>query len=70
MKTNPNNPSAAGEAPKSRPPPTVHASTEPEYDTEQLTQRANQVTQVLEHILQEQVILPGKSPGLPPPARP
>lgn len=69
MKTNPNKPKAANDAPKSRPPPAVHASTEPEYDTEQLTQRANQVTHVLEHILREQVVPPGKSTS-PPTARP
>jgi hypothetical protein len=68
-KTNPNNPQAADDAPKSRPPPAVHASTEPEYDTEQLVQRANQVTHVLEHILQEHVIPPGRGPVPPPAAR-
>lgn len=70
MKTSPHQPNPTGGAPQSRPPPAVHAGTEPEYDIEQLKRRANQVTQVLEHILQEQVLLPGKSPGLPPQARP
>jgi hypothetical protein len=70
MNTNSNNPNAAGDAPRSRPPPTVHASSEPEYDTEQLAQRANQVTHVLEHILQEPFVPSGKRPGPPPQARP
>ena len=70
MKTTVNNPPAVGDAPKSRPPPALHASPEPEYDRKQLAQRANQVTQVLEHILEEQVIPPGRNPGVPPSARP
>lgn len=37
----------------SRPPPVVHPVTEPEYDTDQISRRATQVTGVLEHILHD-----------------
>lgn len=37
----------------SRPPPVVHPGNEPEYDTEQITRRASEVTGVLEQILHE-----------------
>lgn len=37
----------------SRPPPVVHPVNEPEYDTEQISRRASQVTGVLENILHD-----------------
>jgi len=44
---------AESRSPRSRPPPVVHPKSEPEYDTEQVTRRANAVTGVLEKILKE-----------------
>jgi hypothetical protein len=67
MKTKPANPEkAAVRSPLSRPPPQVHSASEPEYDTEQLTRRANEVTGVLKQILKERPAanpLPGSAPA-------
>ncbi len=62
MKPNVKNQLPGSAPPSSKPAPFVHASSEPEYDTEQLARRASQVTDVLEHILEEHPSLP--DPGL------
>jgi hypothetical protein len=45
--------SGGGEPVRPHPPPVVHPSSEPEYDTEQLARRASKVTDVLEQILHD-----------------
>jgi len=68
MKPETNNQLPAVNTSQSRPPPFVHPNSEPEYDTEQLARRASQVTNVLEHILEERPPLPdpGAGPLIPP----
>jgi hypothetical protein len=64
MKTNATDKSGfGGQGGAVHPPPVVHPASEPEYDTEQLKRRADQVTDVLEHILHECPLppLPGRN---------
>jgi hypothetical protein len=54
MKTNATDKTGlGGRGGAAHPPPVLHPASEPEYDTEQLKRRADQVTDVLEHILRE-----------------